>query len=257
VAEYTYETQLASLLRSRKGFVEISLEDRRIINRYFSGDLSLNALQNSGVWNSLSGAISTSDSLNELSVDGGDIISSRLRRRAQLDSLEGRKIILQEQQNRLRRLLARELQRQHSAKVSTTAVPSTSTANSLSSPQTNQASPQVTNVVSKALNSSKAKATSEAFTTVESEQASDISEGNISYPKTKVPAVTRDNENLRIKLKMVRIEMFRVCSRLCESIEDQSAIERRVKRLRYEVEKVDFSVAGDRIEYPEIVNSVV
>lgn len=233
IAEYTYESQLASLLRSRKGLYEIAICDRRIINRYFSGALSMGALQMCGMWGPRMGPDVPDEASKELLFQGDDVISVRVRRRAQLDSLEERKTILKDQQNRLRKLLARELQRQHSSKPSNLA----SAQASLSAPvpviQPVQTSQDVPEIVSEVLKLSKSSITSEVIACIDSEQSSVLSDDKCNYPKS----AESDLIATKSRLKSFLTEMYRVNSRLNEARENQIATERRVKRLKYEVQK--------------------
>lgn len=233
IAEYTYETQLASLLRSRKGLVEIALDERRIINRYFCGDLGVKGLQTSGLL-PISIDACPGESLNyEESLDGEDVISLRVRRVAQLETLEGKRAILQDQQNRLRKLLARELQRQHSNRTTTTSASTTSIGGSIPSSNPTQGSPNLVNVVSSMLKKRNQIPTDTSKTT-ESEQSSVMSDEKMQNAITDPFRYRFEDELVNSKLRAYRIELYRVTSRLAECIENQSAMERRIKRLRYE-----------------------
>ena len=231
MAEYTYESQLASLLRSRKGIEEITLEDRQILNRFVKGNLSLNGIKSSRLWaGDASGRLCDSGNA-ELNIDTDDPIGLLLRRRAQLSLLEERKAILHDQQNRLRRLLARELQRQHSTK------PTAVSANIPSTVMVHSASSHVSNAVSNIL---------KRFGTNQLNSKRLDEAGNNDMDE--VPAVECDNFPVRetgtcallSKLRCLQVEWYRICHKLKCSDEEEKVIQRKIKRIRY----VSFILGG-------------
>ena len=248
VAEHTYESQLASLLRSRKGISEIVMEDRRILNRFLLGKLSLTGLKASGLWGSVVDASEKDTGLVELGVDSDDILSTRLKRKSQLESLEERKVMLHDQQNRLRKLLARELQRMHSMKPAPAVIhpplPSPTPVNGPSVPVANHG--EVSSVVANMLKRFKPK----NISTIEppspepelvqcSERSADPGQLNI----------------LQAKFRAINIEWYRVSEKLRLTIEQQQVLERKIKRMRYDSSKLAFIIAN-RIEESDAVKIV-
>jgi hypothetical protein len=70
--------------------------------------------------------------------------------------------------------------------------------------------------------------------TTESEQSSVMSDEKMQNAITDPFRYRFEDELVNSKLRAYRIELYRVTSRLAECIENQSAMERRIKRLRYE-----------------------
>ena len=208
VAEYTYESQLASLLRARKGLSEILIDDRRVINRYLLGKLSMDGLKASSMWSG-SPSEASERGLAELNAPSSDILSVRLKKKQQIQSLEEKRSMLQDQQNRLRKLLARELQRMHSVKPAATI----KTTNAIS----NQA--EVSNVVANMLKRFKPK------------------DGTITPPTPATPFQPVGNNVLiqSSKLRGLKVEWYRVTEKLRSAIEEEEVLERKIKRLRYVV----------------------
>ena len=229
IADNTYESQLASLLRSRKNLDEICLDDRQIVNRYLHGNLTLKGLMASRLW---TGKIDDEDRVvgeAELAKESDDALSTKLRKRNQASLLEERRSILNDQQNRLRRLLARELQRQHSTK--------SNPPNPLVSaiPPTLQVIEQANtgnHVVSSMLGKPAVTLVSDA-SVMDSRPAHALGK----LDSTKVLKFTDSEEKeaslIRTKLKCLKIEWYRLCWKLRTCEETEKVLERRVKRMRY------------------------
>ena len=160
----------------------------------------------------------------ELNIDRDDPIGLYLRRRVHLNLREERKAILHDPENRLRRLLARELQRQHSAK------PTAVSANIPSAVVVHSASSHVSNSVSNILkrfgaNQLNSKRLDEA--------------GNNAMHD--VPALESDNFPVRetetcallSKLRCLQVVWYSICHKLKCSGEEEKVIERKIKRIRY------------------------
>jgi hypothetical protein len=225
IAENTYESQLASLLRSRKGIEEILLDDRQILNRYLKGNLSLNGLKASRLW---TGHVSESQKEAgeaELSKESDDPISVLLRRRVQLSVIEERKAILTDQQNRLRRLLARELQRQHSSKAATV--------QSMAVPTTEGSSAgNVSSAVSNLLKRFGTKpAVGRQVSELKDTKMTEVAE--TSSLSTAVIPPSAEILGLQTKLRCLQVEWYRICHKLRSCDEAEKVLERKVKRIRY------------------------
>ena len=214
LAERTYESSLASLLRARRNLQEVNIEDRILLNRFLKGVIPLSTLQNSRLWvgpidESDADFIGTSDKQEIF-----DVLSEKLRIQNQRIALEEKKRLLKEQQLRLRRLLARELQRMHSAKP---APSSTIVSRTMSTDDVVPEPPQPT--VGKRVIESIASSALPAVT-----------------PKTQTKIVrNRENSIIHQKLKELEIEWLRIGDRIRRAKEDEDALERRIKRLRYVV----------------------
>ena len=221
VAEYIYESQMASLLRSRKNLSEIVMDDRRVLNRYLHGKLSLTGLMASGLWASPVDEITRMKGDAELSVECDDVLSNRIRRKTQSELLEERKATLHDQQNRLRRLLARELQRMHSAKAANVAV----AAPTASPPSVGN--PDVSSAVANLLKRFKPKAAAPGVAV----SATPVPE--VGHAPSGVPRNSADLAGLEAKLKSLHVEWYRVGHRLRNAVECQTVLERKIKRLRY------------------------
>lgn len=207
LAERTYESQLCALLRARKNLQEIRVEDRLTINRFLLGNLTVHELKRSPVWiDNVDGAPS-----NEIF---DDYLSIRTRRREQLRILEEKKGLLEDQQMRLRRLLARELQRLHSTKPQQPIVvpPPASSASDAS-------------VVSNMLKRPKAPVATVAELTAPPPDSINraVSE------KVSSPSI----DTMRAELRCLHVEWYRVSGRLRNAVEAQTVLERKLKRLRY------------------------
>jgi hypothetical protein len=87
--DYSYDSQLASIVRARKSIPEVHADDRKRINSFCEGNLS------------------TEDFLAGKEGDSG--LAGRLRKIGQMKNLQENKKISEDQLGRLRRLLAREL----------------------------------------------------------------------------------------------------------------------------------------------------
>jgi hypothetical protein len=213
LAERTYESSLASLLRARRGLQEIYIEDRIVLNRYLRNDISLRALQSSKLW---------VGPLDEVFEDGqfdgasepADVLSEKLRLQNQKIALEEKKKLLRDQQLRLRRLLARELQRMHSSKP---AVPAATIIRTASADEVVPVDPNPP-----------AKRNMDLFSEPNLNSASQGTE----QTRPRVTCV-RDTSVLYQKLKELEIEWYRVGDQIRRSIEDEGAFQRRIKRLRY------------------------
>ena len=223
IAESTYESQLASLLRSRKNLEEICLDDRHIINRYLNGNLSLKGLMASRLWTGRIADECRAAGEIDLAKDTDDALSLRLRKRNQANMLEERRAILNDQQNRLRRLLARELQRQHSAKP----VPLASSAAPIlqASEQGSMGSNSVSSMLGK------------PSRTVSEPMLNEVKSVKIN-PTTDVEvclSAAEENEaiQIRAKLKCLQIEWYRLSLKIRTCDETEKVLERRVKRMRY------------------------
>ena len=222
LAEHTYESQLASLLRSRKGFSDIVIDDRRVINRYLLGNLSMCGLKASSLWIDTSevDSLEREKGLAELATDSDDILSVRVKKRLQQQNLADRKTMLQDQQNRLRKLLAREFQRVHAT----------------TKPAAPQAAPSrsgaadVSHVVANMLKRFKSKngtpidTPPETVATIQPDRS--IQCGN--------SASNLQLDLLAGKLRALKVEWNRVGDKLKTTVEAQLVLERKIKRLRYE-----------------------
>ena len=235
VAEHTYDSQLASLLRSRKGIAEIVLDDRRILNRYLSCNLSLSGLKASRLWTGVVDEDVRASGSVDLDSDSSDPISIRTKRRSQLSLLEERKAMLVDQQTRLRRLLARELQRLHSGKTASIPAQQTPAVASSVAPSTVapvlQNGPNVSNAVANMLKKFKPRITAP----VDGASAPAQIIPGTSAPIRLVSHPVQPDEVylLREKLRCLHVEWYRVGSRLRSSVEAQGVLERKIKRLRY------------------------
>ena len=232
IAEHSYESQLASLLRSRKNLSELELDDRRILNRYMKGSLSLVGLKASKLW---TGVVSTEEreaGLEELAMECDDSISIRLRKKLQLSVLQERRNILSDQQNRLRRLLARELQRQHASKVvtPTQSVPQTSSTAVLTNAVSDASNPTVSSAVSNMLKKFASKAQSQGIPPTETRFSED--ESKVDPQSMKIHSDINDL-SLHVKLRSLQIEWYRVGLRLRTATETEEVLTRKIKRLRY------------------------
>jgi hypothetical protein len=228
IAEHSYESQLASLLRSRKNIEELSLDDRQVLNRFLHGSISTKGLIASRLWAGETSGMQLEKGQAELSLDTDDVLSRRLRRRNNFIALEDRKSILTDQQNRLRRLLARELQRQHSVRTSGNASGQTpaSVGPSLTS-SVSSAVPvvPVSNLLARE-SSSKGEVTDSSIEPV-SGVTSVVQEARVN------PSRQPEIVSLQTKLRCLQIEWFRLCYRLKSLDETERVCERRLKRMRY------------------------
>ena len=214
LAERTYESSLASLLRARRGLQEISIEDRIVLNRFLKGSIPLRTLQASRLW---VGPVDDSEmdpGRIENTEDMSDVLSEKLRIQNQRISLEEKKRLLKEQQLRLRRLLARELQRIHSAKPAA-----------------------VSTLISRTVSTDDVVVQEPVSTTAKRVIESIADNGPTIVTPTVQTRVVRNRENSFIhqKLKELEIEWYRIGDRIRRAIEDEDALERRIKRLRYVV----------------------
>lgn len=227
IAESTYESQLASLLRSRKNLEEICLDDRHIINRYLNGNLSLKGLMASRLWTGRIADECRAAGEIDLAKDTDDALSLRLRKRNQANMLEERRAILNDQQNRLRRLLARELQRQHSAKPVPLASSATSAAPIL---QGSEQASMGSNAVSSMLGKPSRAVSEPMVNEVKSVKITPTTDVEVGL------SAAEENEaiQIRAKLKCLQIEWYRLCSKIRTCDETEKVLERRVKRMRYE-----------------------
>lgn len=235
VAEFTYDSQLASLLRSRKGIPEIGLDDRRIINRYLTGNLSLNGLRASRLWIGESTEDLIASGQVDLDADSNDPITIRTKRRSQLTFLEERKAMLTDQQTRLRRLLARELQRLHSSKSSTGHSQVSAFQNTTSVPVVPQVgqSGNVSSAVANMLKKFKPRSSTVLDgTSAPAQMVSGLFAAGV--PETESVHV-QELALLRDKLRCLHVEWYRVGARLRGSVETQAVLERKIKRLRYDI----------------------
>lgn len=212
MAERTYESQLCALLRARKNIQEIQIEDRLVINRFLLGNLSVDSLKNSHLWMDRTTVKATLN--NELNDNFNDYLSIRTRRRDQLRILEEKKGLLEDQQMRLRRLLARELQRLHSTKA-----------------------PIPTVVAAPPIIVTDASAVANMLKRPKAPVAA-VSEPTVPAPD-EFRRVTSENlgstqiDGLRAKLRCLHVEWYRVGDRLRNAVEAQTVLERKLKRLRY------------------------
>jgi hypothetical protein len=216
MAERTYESQLASLLRARKGLVEICIQDRIQLNRFLRGDITLEDLKKTRLW---VGSDRVSSQVEEV-IDGNDYLSSRLKQQNQLSSLEEKKTMLQDQQTRLRRLMARELQRLHSSRPT---IPSAT-------------SQDVQGAVANLLKRFKPAPKSSKELNPSEGSATPTPDVTMAGPAVgpKLPQhQTREMLALRMRLKALKIEWCRVGDKLRIVREDETSLERRIKRLRY------------------------
>lgn len=207
LAERTYESSLASLLRARRTLQEIYIEDRIILNRFLKGRMSLKALKSSRIWSGPAEETDVDQGMDDESTDVKDVLSEKLRIHTHRTALEEKKRLLREQQLRLRRLLARELQRIHSTK------PAVVTSRMVSADdlvvEENPPTKRVIESVSVA-----------------------------PLPKESPKPTIRNVRNrvkpiLQYKLKEFEIEWYRLGEMIRRAIEDEAALERRIKRLRY------------------------
>lgn len=232
IAENSYESQLASLLRSRKNLSELELDDRRILNRYMKGNLSLMGLKASKLW---TGIVSTEErelGQVELTAESDDAISVRLRKKLQLGVLHERRNILSDQQNRLRRLLARELQRQHASKVvtPTQSLPQTSLSTPSANANSDASNSFVSSAVSNMLKKFASKTQSQGITVAEARTSEDESK---SYQQDLKDHPDTSDISLDVKLRSLQIEWFRIGLRLRTATETEEVLTRKIKRLRY------------------------
>jgi hypothetical protein len=232
IAENSYESQLASLLRSRKNLSELELDDRRILNRYLKGNLSLTGLKASKLW---TGIVSTEErelGQVELTAESDDAISVRLRKKLQLGVLHERRNILSDQQNRLRRLLARELQRQHASKVvtPTQSLPQTSLSTPSANANSDASNPTVSSVVSNMLKKFASKTQSQGIPVPEARTSEDESK---RYQQDLKDHPDTGDISVDVKLRSLQIEWFRVGLRLRTATETEEVLTRKIKRLRY------------------------
>jgi hypothetical protein len=229
IAEFTYESQLASLLRARKNLSEIILEDRRVLNLYVKGSLTLDDLKVSRLWNDGGERVEGRVGPMGVAGDSDDPISLRIKRKTQLAQLDERKIILLDQQNRLRKLLARELQRQHSSSRAQ-ATPTISVQTSVpNEPISNNST--VSSAVSNMLKRFAPSTSNMEDTKPKSVVASG---GNQSVGTTADSMDEKAACGLYAKLRSLQIEWYRVGFRLRDVQETEAVLERKVKRLRYE-----------------------
>ena len=225
IAEHTYDSQVASLLRVRKGLQEIALEDRIVLNRFLHGKLTLNGLRASRLWPDAITNESREAGEIELQESTDDVLTVRYRKSSQKSSLEGRRALLLDQQNRLRKLLARELQRIHSSK-HLPPVPAVSTPTVSSSPTPQQGQSNVSNAVANMLKKFKARGPEPESTDAPSSSESIQQVG---------PEASKGGDLVRLqaKLKALQVEWYRVGELLRNSKEQQGVLERRLKRRRY------------------------
>ena len=213
LAERTYESSLASLLRARRNLQEINIEDRIVLNRFLKGAIPLQTLQRSRIWVGSTDESEMEKSEPESSSSVQDVLSEKLRIQNQRIALQEKKRLLKEQQMRLRRLLARELQRIHSAKPA--AVPIT-------------VSRTVSNddMVPEQASMSGKRVLESTVSSTQHDVAQDVK-----------PRIIRNRENsiMHQKLKELEIEWYRIGDNIRRMKEDEDALERRIKRLRYVV----------------------
>ena len=209
IAERTYESSLASLLRARRTLQEICIEDRIILNRFLKGSMSLSGLKSTRLWSGPVDEPELDESMSEHNTDLKDVLSEKLRVHTQRIALDEKKRLLKEQQVRLRRLLARELQRIHSAKPAT--APTAPTRMVTSEDLAVEPNPPPKRAIDAVI-------------------APLVSE--TPKPTTRVLRI-RDKSILHYKLKELEIEWYRIGDIIRRSIEDETSLERRIKRLRY------------------------
>jgi hypothetical protein len=228
IAEHTYDSQVASLLRARKGIQEIAIEDRLVLNRFLHGKLTVNGLKASRLW---PGSITPDERAlgeNELHADTDDLLTVKFRKSTQKATLEGRRALLLEQQNRLRKLMARELQRIHSSRSAPSAAAVSVPTAVAAAPQ--QAQSDVSHAVANML---------KRFKNNEKDSEKDLPVTETSSLPEEVKELTVQSEcladitKLHAKLKAMQVEWYRVSELLRNSKEQQGVLERRVKRLRY------------------------
>jgi hypothetical protein len=202
VAERTYENQLCILMRSRRNLQNIALNDRVFINRFILGKETLESLQRSRLW--------TGDSKSESVMDvdtidyADDYLSIRAKHIRIFRSLEEEKASLEEEQTKLRRQLARELQRIHSVKQPT----------AIDTPISNgSAEPNAVANMLKRPN-----------TPAELDDTASRDEP--------APSKREEVQVLETRLKCLHVEWYRVSERLRSAIETQTVLERKLKRLR-------------------------
>lgn len=232
VAEFTYDSQIASLLRARKGMQEIVMTDRIILNRFLRKKLSIPGLKASKLWINEISESERLDGEKEMSAESDDVLSLRLKKKSYLDSLDERRTMLLDQQTRLRRLMARELQRMHSAKPASTAAQVGPPAPpSVQSPTpTVPGGNDVSNAVANMLKRFKPRG-NETATTPLAEDA--------EAPNSRIRARTPDSAEmsvLEMRLKSLQVEWYRVGEHLRTAVETVGVVERKLKRLRYVID---------------------
>jgi hypothetical protein len=143
-----------------------------------------------------------------------DVLSEKLRVKNQRIALQEKKRLLKEQQMRLRRLLARELQRIHSAKPAAVPIAVSRTVS-------------IDDMLPEQASMSGKRALESTVSSTQHDVAQDV-----------IPRIIRNRENstMHQKLKELEIEWYRIGDNIRRMKEDEDALERRIKRLRYVVE---------------------